>query len=236
MKNSAALLILALVGSSVAQAHIVPFAANNMPVGTFNGATTVYQLFPNDTQAVVVTSHVPDPFEISLSMSGQSGVEITDNIPGTTMIGAGLFYSSVDRSVWCMGTEQYCTPTYNGNAYYGIRFSQEDGIHYGWVETNFTNYGWGIVSLSVVGGAYQDQPNMALPAGAIDIVLPDGCGSADYNHDGDVGTDQDITDFFSCLSGLCCETCGSIDFNGDGDPGTDEDINAFFRVLGGGNC
>jgi hypothetical protein len=60
--------------------------------------------------------------------------------------------------------------------------------------------------------------------------------SADFNGDGDLGTDADLHQFFDCLSGNCCTTCGSADFNGDGDVGTDEDIEAFFRVLAGGPC
>ena len=62
------------------------------------------------------------------------------------------------------------------------------------------------------------------------------CGSADFNHDGDVGTDADIAAFFACLSGNCCANCGTADFNGDGDVGTDADIGSFFSVLGGGPC
>mgnify|MGYP000490873211 CR=1 FL=1 len=62
------------------------------------------------------------------------------------------------------------------------------------------------------------------------------CGSADFNGDGDTGTDLDIEAFFSCLGGACCPACGSADFNSDGDTGTDLDIEAFFRVLGGGPC
>jgi hypothetical protein len=62
------------------------------------------------------------------------------------------------------------------------------------------------------------------------------CGSADFNGDGDSGTDQDITAFFACLAGTCCPTCGSVDFNSDGDVGTDQDIEAFFRILSGGSC
>src|SRR6185436_18626440 len=62
------------------------------------------------------------------------------------------------------------------------------------------------------------------------------CGSADFNGDGDTGTDADIEAFFACLAGNCCASCGSADFNGDGDTGTDQDIEAFFRVLGGGSC
>jgi len=62
------------------------------------------------------------------------------------------------------------------------------------------------------------------------------CGSADFDGDGDSGTDLDIEAFFACLGGDCCATCGSADFDGDGDSGTDLDIEAFFRVLGGGTC
>jgi hypothetical protein len=66
-------------------------------------------------------------------------------------------------------------------------------------------------------------------------VVPGSC-SADFNHDGDAGTDADIEAFFACLAGNCCPTCGDPDFNGDGDIGTDADIESFFRVLAGGNC
>jgi uncharacterized membrane protein len=62
------------------------------------------------------------------------------------------------------------------------------------------------------------------------------CGSADFDGDGDAGTDADIEAFFACLGGECCRDCGSADFDGDGDTGTDADIEAFFRVLGGGTC
>jgi probable HAF family extracellular repeat protein len=64
------------------------------------------------------------------------------------------------------------------------------------------------------------------------------CGTADFNCDGDVGTDSDIEAFFLCLSGTCpLPPCTSnADFNGDGDVGTDADIESFFRVLGGGPC
>jgi hypothetical protein len=65
---------------------------------------------------------------------------------------------------------------------------------------------------------------------------PPGCGSADFNHDGDTGTDADIEAFFACIAGACCPACGSADFNGDGDVATDSDIEAFFRILGGGSC
>jgi hypothetical protein len=61
------------------------------------------------------------------------------------------------------------------------------------------------------------------------------CGTADFNCDGNVGTDSDIEAFFSCLSGYCppAPCPNSADFNGDGAVGTDQDIEAFFRVLSG---
>ncbi len=64
------------------------------------------------------------------------------------------------------------------------------------------------------------------------------CGTADFDGDGDTGTDADIEAFFACLAGNCCATCFELgaDFNGDGDVGTDADIEAFFRVLAGGEC
>ncbi|HYE62355.1 MAG TPA: serine hydrolase [Phycisphaerales bacterium] len=67
---------------------------------------------------------------------------------------------------------------------------------------------------------------------------PPPCGTADFNGDGDIGTDQDIEAFFACIGGHCCSTCyeGGSDFNGDGDSATDQDIESFFRVLGGGAC
>jgi hypothetical protein len=64
------------------------------------------------------------------------------------------------------------------------------------------------------------------------------CGTADFDGDGDSGTDADIEAFFACLAGQCCPTCfpGGADFNADGDSGTDADLEAFFRVLAGGPC
>jgi hypothetical protein len=72
----------------------------------------------------------------------------------------------------------------------------------------------------------------------VTFTPPAQCGSADFNCDGDVGTDSDIEAFFACLSGVCpASPCAnSADFNGDGDVGTDADIEAFFRVLAGGPC
>jgi hypothetical protein len=62
------------------------------------------------------------------------------------------------------------------------------------------------------------------------------CWSADFDGDGDTGTDADIETFFACIAGNCCATCASADFNSDGDTATDADIEAFFRILAAGNC
>jgi len=90
-----------------------------------------------------------------------------------------------------------------------------------------------------------DDPTLE---GVYDVVVTDSCGTvtsttaevrlcfADFDGDGDTGTDMDIESFFRCLGGDCCPTCGSPDFDNDGDAGTDLDIESFFRVLGGGPC
>jgi YVTN family beta-propeller protein len=83
--------------------------------------------------------------------------------------------------------------------------------------------------------AYVAQP---VPDGVDEVFVGTPCGTADFDCDGDVGTDADIESFFACLAGTCpAPPCQSTaDFNGDGDVGTDADIEAFFRVLGGGDC
>ncbi len=56
---------------------------------------------------------------------------------------------------------------------------------------------------------------------------------ADFDLDGDTGTDADIEAFFRALAG---SGEGNTDFNMDGDYGTDADIECFFRALAGGDC
>jgi hypothetical protein len=95
-------------------------------------------------------------------------------------------------------------------------------------------------------GGWVDALDLGKPSSAADVVmelpfvLAGWAGqppcSADYNGDGDFGTDQDIEAFFRCLAGNCCATCAPSDFNGDGDFGTDQDIESFFRVLAGNPC
>ena len=85
------------------------------------------------------------------------------------------------------------------------------------------------------GGGWQGggDESWAIDKLRISVLAP--C-SADFDGDGDIGTDADIEAFFACLGGTCCATCQSADFDGDGDVGTDADIEAFFRVLAGGSC
>ncbi|HYE61853.1 MAG TPA: S8 family serine peptidase [Phycisphaerales bacterium] len=84
----------------------------------------------------------------------------------------------------------------------------------------------------VIATAVNDGPQgfALVVAGPVD---QNACGSADFNCDGDTGTDQDIEAFFAALGGT---GPGDADFNRDGDTGTDQDIEAFFRVLGGNPC
>jgi hypothetical protein len=100
-----------------------------------------------------------------------------------------------------------------------------------WIRNTRLEPDWLRIGGDIVGGT---------PAPAFNMVLslegtPGPC-RADFNSDGDVGTDQDIEDFFACLAGNCCATCGTADFDGDGELATDADIEAFFRVLAGNPC
>jgi glucose/arabinose dehydrogenase len=89
-------------------------------------------------------------------------------------------------------------------------------------------------------GLGQTQPlEIISPDGGMFITASySGCGTADFNCDGAIGTDADIESFFACLSGDCppAPCPNNADFNGDGATGTDADIEAFFTVLAGGSC
>jgi hypothetical protein len=117
----------------------------------------------------------------------------------------------------------------------------------GWIQANWTFASLGLTPSSQVKLRFTAQDNIgAVVEAAIDDILvyqyvctpPSGCDSADFDCDGDVGTDADIQAFFACVAGNCpAPPCtNSSDFNHDGDLGTDADIEAFFRVLGGGPC
>ncbi|HYE61412.1 MAG TPA: DNRLRE domain-containing protein [Phycisphaerales bacterium] len=111
----------------------------------------------------------------------------------------------------------------------------------GWVGDGSSNFGWLLRGAEdTLGSAlrWSSMEGENPPQLIVTYQAGSTCGTADYNGDGDVGTDQDIEAFFACLGGTCCDTCWHLggDFNGDGDTGTDQDIESFFRVLGGGPC
>lgn len=147
-------------------------------------------------------------------------------------------YSMSRSSTRCVGASTGCYVQVSGTGPYSFQW-RKDGVPIADSPGHIQN-------------ATRDNlyinPAVATDTGIYDCVVTNGCGSlttppvtlrvnsADFNLDGDVGTDADIEDFFSCLAGRCCLTCGTSDFNGDGDIGTDYDIEAFFRVLAGGTC
>jgi hypothetical protein len=112
----------------------------------------------------------------------------------------------------------------------------------GWLNQPGTNFGW-VIRGDETGLSnamrFDSREGANRPTLSITFTPPAHCGTADFNCDGDVGTDADIEAFFQCLAGTCPQppcTNTSADFNGDGDVGTDADIEAFFRVLAGGPC
>jgi hypothetical protein len=94
------------------------------------------------------------------------------------------------------------------------------------------------ITFVIEGPGIQDLSDESWAFDNLRVTVRGGCGSADFDCDGDTGTDADIEAFFACLAGTCpAPPCGSsADFNADGDTGTDADIEAFFRVLAGGTC
>jgi hypothetical protein len=108
-----------------------------------------------------------------------------------------------------------------------------DSVQWGWIQAQ-----------SIVGPPCQQS--LSPPSGfapesqdvAFVLLGSRGCGSADFNCDGDTATDADIEAFFACLAGACppAPCTSTADFNADGDVATDADIEAFFRVLAGGTC
>jgi hypothetical protein len=194
-------------------------------------------LWVTDGARVIVTTHRPDPFELSLSIASTGSAELSGPLPVRTVIDEGLTFSDDDRFLWCLGPQQTCSPPFQGYAYFGVRADPGDGVHYGWVSVYCQDLGFGNVSLRISAGALQTCAGVPVLAGVSDATLPS-CDSADFNCDGDTGTDSDIDAFFSCLAGACpAPPCpNDADFDNDGDVGTDSDIEAFFSVLAGRPC
>jgi hypothetical protein len=158
-----------------------------------------------------------------------------------------------------------CTPTGTGSAAFSVAASGAVPLRYQW-EIQTAPGVWQAMGndpgpLPCGGGAFSYaapinsanvtigvRPCPGVTRYQVRCVVANACGAtvsneatlylstADFNGDGDLGTDADIEAFFACLGGNCCAACGSADFNGDGDVGTDADIESFFRVLAGGSC
>jgi hypothetical protein len=119
-----------------------------------------------------------------------------------------------------------------------ITLSLDDGASFPQSLSTFPNTGTATVTLPQVHATARiriDGNGQIFFAVSSPFQIAPPC-TADFNHDGDFGTDADIEDFFACIAGSCCATCDSADYNGDGDIATDADIEAFFRVLAGGSC
>jgi len=102
-----------------------------------------------------------------------------------------------------------------------------------------TNTGPGLYSVALTSGNFAGSDHLIVTVddGVRKVVLMPQPGitvarcPADFNGDGDVGSDADIEAFFACMAGNCCALCETADFNLDGDTGTDRDIEDFFIAL-----
>src|SRR6185369_14879345 len=80
------------------------------------------------------------------------------------------------------------------------------------------DFGWGIYTIDLTQPAISVFGPQPLPWDGAQLqsvaIVPDQAGgtcNADFDGDGDIGTDADINAFFQCLGGNCCPTCGSPD-------------------------
>jgi probable HAF family extracellular repeat protein len=147
---------------------------------------------------------------------------------------------SADGSIivgWSDGGQGYTQAVFWDSS--GVHDLRDHLVSLGAGLTGWTLYqAMGVSANGVVVVGYGRNPQGNFEAFRAVLVGTSLCCSADYNCDGDTGTDGDIESFFACLAGSCpAAPCTSTaDFNGDGDSGTDADIEAFFRVLAGGVC
>jgi hypothetical protein len=148
---------------------------------------------------------------------------------------AAIFHGGTTQVTWTVGGT---TASPISCATVTIRLSTDDGATFPQVLGTFPNNGSATVTLPpvrAIGRIRVEGTGKIFFAVSHAFRLNPPC-TADFNHDGDTGTDADIEAFFACLGGSCCAACDTADFNGDGDVGTDTDIEAFFAVLGGGHC
>ncbi len=213
-------------------------------------------------QIADVLSGVPTPGEQLPTVTGVTRrfrVLIRDNHPGA----GGVVRSSLVNVAIPSGTSAFAVTSPSGSAVVrsgaatvlwtvggtnnppiscgsvAIRLSMDDGITFPFDLGTFPNTGSAVVTLPEATATARvriDPVDRIFLAISRPFHLAPPC-NADYNNDGDVGTDADIEAFFACLAGACCPTCPpNADYNSDGDVGTDQDIEAFFRVLAGGAC
>jgi hypothetical protein len=190
------------------------FTATVNPVGTTISDTQLF-LFRMDGTGVAMNDD--DPLGVNGTLSRLNG-PIVQGIPAGDYLLAISVYDNdpIDAAALAIWAD---TP------YNTVRAPDGPGALSAiadWDNNSFVSGGTYVIDLT---------GTMDVPCG------PGPCCRNDFNGDGDVGTDQDIEDFFACLAGNCCATCPpNADFNCDGDVGTDADIGAFFSVLGGGPC
>jgi hypothetical protein len=170
------------------------------------------------------------PHSISALFGSQTfNIRSTDGVQYLALNGLGVSNGHVTQSVIGALPSPGFTLTFDSNAF---ETAMEN------VDTLGSLYAAGLVTVdNNVTGLPADVCFTAATAVYFGFGV-NGCGTADFNCDGDIGTDSDIEAFFACLAGSCpfFPCANNADFNADGDVGTDQDIEAFFRVLGGGVC
>jgi hypothetical protein len=216
-------------------------ASSVAPVPEVDGGVL---LFPGGQLPSVATDTVPNPrwmkFNLCRTTSATNTVAF-DFTPCDNRVqwGWGLFNASGNLVTNAATASTPPTVTFDGSTpaltltsgdYY-LALVYNYGIDYG--QHPATAGRW-----HIRGRAVSNYPNgVQVGVSWSDCPAAGGC-TADFNCDGDVGTDADISSFFACLSGTCpaAPCANTADFNNDGDVGTDADIASFFRVLSGGPC
>jgi hypothetical protein len=241
-----------VINSSVVQAAGIPINARITGVAFRRPAERQPFFWPAWPPAQISFAHWDLTLSRSTFSAGSLRHRFNDNIgPDAVLVRSGpltlpagflpggVAYPGV--APWG-GTISFTTPySYRGGDLLITLHHTGNGVNLsGYVETPDPGISAGTQALGVSSytqrAAWYTQEVLAMlftwePAGP-------SCGSADFNCDGDAGTDTDIEAFFACIAGSCpALPCTSdADFDGDGDVGTDADIEAFFRVLAGGHC
>ncbi len=241
-----------VMNESVVQAAGIPVGSNITGIAFRNPSWQVFASWPG-TALEANFSNFDVTMSRSMNPAGLLSSTYTENIAGdAVMVRSGPMVLpsgfnpggalTPNVNPWG-GTIAFTTPyTYTGgDLLLTIRHAgHTGGAGSGNAEATASSQ---IAGTQAIGVSSYTQPDLWYAQGMLNMLITieaggPVCGTADFDGDGDVGTDADIEAFFSCLGGNCCATCfpGGADFNDDGDVGTDADIEAFFRVLGGGSC